>query len=268
VVLTPEQKLYYETFGFLVMRQYFSPAETAEICRLFDEVMTEARHGKPIKAEQRQGMLSLIEQRPELSKLIEDDRIHNVAEELLGPDFIWIAGDGNLYVGNTSWHSDLAGRLPSYPVMKIALYLDPVRVDSGCLRVVPGSHRAPLNSSMKAVYRHREDPPVYPFGVTAEHVPFYPLESDPGDVVFFSQELYHSSWGGGYHRRMFTMNFSSRATTTEHEAFHRTLYEGHLNSQRNNSFYSIDRVYNPEFLKGGGPRRRRMVRQLIEWGFR
>ena len=267
-MLTPEQKLYFETFGFLVMRQYFSPDETAEISRLFDEVMTEARHGKPFTREKRQMLLSLIEQRPELSKLIEDDRIYGVAEDLLGPDFIWIGGDGNLYVGDTSWHSDLGGRLPDYSVIKIALYLDPVRVDSGCLRVVPGSHREPLNSSMKAVYRHREDPPVYPFGVTAEHVPFYPLESDPGDVAFFSQELYHSSHGGSSHRRMFTMNFSSRATTKEHEAFHRTLYEGGLKSQLDNPYYSTNRVYNPEFLKGGGPRRRRMVKQLIEWGFR
>ena len=67
---------------------------------------------------------------------------------------------------------------------------------------------------------------------------------------------------------MFTMNFSSRATTEEHEACHRWLYEGNLNSQRNNPYSPTDRVYNPEFLEGGGPRRRRMVRQLIEWGFR
>ena len=267
-MLTPEQKLYFETFGFLVIQQHFSPDEMAEISRLFDEVMTEARHGKPITAEQKQGMISLIEQRPELSKLIEDDRIYNVAEDLLGPDFMWIAGDGNLYVGDTSWHSDFAGKYPEYPSIKIALYLDPVRVDSGCLRVAPGSHREPLKSSMKAVYRHREKPPVYPFGVIAKHVPFYPLESDPGDVVIFSHQTYHSSHGGGSHRRMFTMNFSSRATTKEHEACHRWLYEGHLDGQRNNAYYSIDRVYNPEFLEGGGPRRRRMVKQLIEWGFR
>ena len=266
-MLAPEQKLYFETFGFLVMRQCFSPDEMAEISRLFDEVMTEARHGKPLPAEQHQGM-HVIEERPELSALVEDDRIYNVTEDLLGPDFIWIADGGNLYVGDTSWHSDLAGRMLDYSAIKIALYLDNIRADSGCLRVVPGSHREPLNSSMKAVYRHREKPPVYPFGVTGEHVPFYPLESDPGDVIFFSQELYHSSFGGASHRRMFTMNFSSQATTKEHEAFHRTLYEGNLKSMRDNPYTPTDRLYKREFLEGGGPRRRRMVRRLIEWGFR
>ena len=121
---------------------------------------------------------------------------------------------------------------------------------------------------MKAVYRHREDPPVYPFGVTAEHVPFYPLETDSGDVLFFSQELYHSSFGGGSHRRMFTMNFSRRATTKVHEEFHRTLYEGELKRQRDDPYSPSDRVFEPEFLEGGGARRRSMVKQLAEWGFR
>ena len=116
-MLTPEQSLYFEAFGFLVMRQYFSPDETAEISRMFDEVMTEARQGKPIAAEQKQQVNSLIEKRPELSELVEDDRIYEVAEDLLGPDFIWIGGDGNMYVGDTSWHSDLGGRLPDYPVV-------------------------------------------------------------------------------------------------------------------------------------------------------
>ncbi len=70
------------------MRQCFSPSEMAEIGRLFDEVMEEVQEGKPFTGERRQMPLSLIEHRPALSRLIEDDRIFCVTEDLLGPGFI------------------------------------------------------------------------------------------------------------------------------------------------------------------------------------
>ncbi len=267
-MLTDEQKLFYDTFGFLVFKQAFSPTEMEEISLLFDDVMTEFRYGKPFPGKKRQMMMSLVEQRPALSSLLEDDRVYGVVEDLLGPDFVWIAGDGNLYVGDTSWHADLGNRMMGYPVIKVAMYLDPVRVDAGCLRVIPGSHRGPLANACLSLSGHRQDPPVYPFGVTGEKVPFFPLESDPGDLVFFSQHLFHSSFGGGSHRRMFTMNFAAKPNTPEQAEFHRGMYENHLSFQQKNDYYSTDRVYQEGFLEGGGPRRQSMVRQLVEWGFR
>ena len=268
-MLTDEQKFHYDTFGFLVFKQAFSPTEMEEVSLLFDDVMTEFRRGKPFPGEKRQMMMSLVEQRIGLSSLLEDDRVFSVVEDLMGPDFVWIAGDGNLYVGDTSWHADLGDRMMGYPVIKVAMYLDPVRADAGCLRIIPGSHRGPLAADcLVALRQHRETPPVYPFGVTGEHVPFFPLESDPGDLVFFSQHLFHSSFGGGTHRRMFTMNFAAKPTTTEHEEFLRGMYENHLSFQKTNEYYSTDRVYKDGFLEGGGPRRQSMVRQLVEWGFR
>ncbi len=151
-MLTSEQKAHFDTFGFLLMRQCFSPGEMAEISRLFDEVMEEVREGKPFTGERRQMLLSLIEHRPALSRLIEDDRIFYVTEDLLGPGFIWIAGDGNYYVGDGSWHSDMGTRIPACNVIKIAFYLDSVRRHSGCLRVIPGSHREPLWTELKVLY--------------------------------------------------------------------------------------------------------------------
>jgi hypothetical protein len=268
IVLTPEQKQFYETFGFLVFRSYFSPEETAEITRAFDGVLEDALNGQPFLGQKRHMVLGCIEQRPVLSQLVEDDRIYGVIGDLLGPDFVWITSDGNYYVGDTQWHPDAGGSLLSYHLIKIALYLDPVRADTGCLRVIPGSHREPFHSTLKPLVRHREDPPVYPFGVTGEQIPAYPLESNPGDVVLFHQALWHASFGGGNRRRMFTLNFTAPATTPEEVALHRRLYEGHLRHQQNNPYKSLDHVYAPGFLEGGGERRQRMVRPLVEWGFR
>jgi hypothetical protein len=267
-VLTAEQRNHYDTFCFLVFRQYFSSEEMAEIRGAFDEVLEAALDGKPFAGQKRHMVLGCAEQRPRLVALLEDDRIHGVIQDLLGPDFVWITSDGNYYVGDTQWHPDAGGMLLSYHLIKIAFYLDPVRADSGCLRVIPGSHREPFHGTLRALARHREDPPVYPFGVTGAQVPAYPLESDPGDVVLFHQALWHASFGGGSQRRMFTLNFTAPPTTDEEVALHRRLYEGHLRHQQSNPYKSLDRFYPPGFLEGGGPRRQRMVRPLVAWGFR
>jgi len=264
-VLTAEQKNFYATFGFLVFREYFAPDEIAVIRRELDEVLEAALHGQPFSHEKRHMVLGCVERGPRLVGLLEDDRIHGVIEDLLGPDFVWITSDGNYYVGDTQWHPDAGGLLPGYHLIKIAFYLDPVRQDSGCLRVIPGSHREPFHGSLRSLAQHREDPPVYPFGVSGGQVPAFPLESNPGDVVLFHQALWHASFGGGNQRRMFTLNFTAPPTSDEEVALHRRLYDGHLRHQRTQA---LDRVYPPGFFEGGGPRRQRMVRPLVAWGFR
>ena len=107
--------------------------------------------------QKRHMVLGFVEQRPRLADLVEDDRIYDAIADLLGPDLVWITSDGNYYVGDTQWHPDAGGMLPSYHLIKVALYLDPVRADSGCLRVIPGSHREPFHSALKALHQHRAD---------------------------------------------------------------------------------------------------------------
>jgi hypothetical protein len=67
---------------------------------------------------------------------------------------------------------------------------------------------------------------------------------------------------------MFTLNFTAPATTDDEVTLHRRLYDGHLRHQQNNPYRALDRVYPDGFLQGGGSRRQRMVRKLVEWGFR
>lgn len=265
-MLSPEQRNFYDVFGFLVFRQYFSPDETAEISRQFDDLMAEARHGAPHEGITRQVVMQYVEKRPALSQLLEDDRIYGVIEDLLGPEFVWLPSDGNYYVGNTEWHPDRRDVLPNYSVIKIAFYLDPVRKDTGCLRVIPGSHREPFKSALLPLFEHRQQ--RYPFGVQGDGVPAYPLESDPGDVVLFNQGLWHASYGGSSHRRMFTLNFTTKPTAEAHIADHQRNYESALRWAQTNPYGAQDHVYDPAFLTGGGPRRQSMLKQIVEWGFR
>ena len=155
-MLTAEQIAHFETFGFVIRRRCFSSKEMEKISRAFDEVLTEDRQGQPFAGETRQAVLGFIEKRPLLSALVEDDRVYEPLEQLLGPGFVWIGSDGNLYVGDTGWHPD--GSVLDYRRIKVAFYLDPVAKETGCLRVVPGSHRLPLHAALDPLKQQRRNP--------------------------------------------------------------------------------------------------------------
>jgi hypothetical protein len=87
-MLNPEQVSFFETFGFIVLRQAFSPVETAEISRVFDAVLAEDRAGRAFDGEKRQAVLGVAERRPLLMDLIESDLIYEAMEQLLGPHFV------------------------------------------------------------------------------------------------------------------------------------------------------------------------------------
>ena len=101
-MLSAEQQAHFETFGFLVLRQAFSAEATAEISREFDEVLAEDRQGQAFAGQKRQAVLGFVEQRPLLTGLVESDLIFEAMEQLLGPGFVWVGTDGNLYVGDTA----------------------------------------------------------------------------------------------------------------------------------------------------------------------
>ena len=264
-MLSAEQVAHFEAFGFVVLRQAFSADETAEISRVFDEVLAEERQGRPFAGEKRQGVLGFVEQRPVLTRLVECDTIFEAMEQLLGPGFVWVGSDGNLYVGDTSWHSDTSD--PTYRRIKVAFYMDPVTKDTGCLRVMPGSHRSPFHETLRAL-RQVTDPAHTPYGVAARDLPCFPLESQPGDVVMFDQNTQHASFGGKTGRRMFTLNFAARPTAPEHDALLRKMYNGNVQFTLNEQNTRTGRVYTDEFLNSDHPRIRSMTDKLVEMGFR
>ena len=262
-MLTSQERLFFDTFGFIVRRQIFTADEMAVVSDRFDEVLDEDRGGQEFPGEKRQGVMGFVEQRSDLTRLVDDDRIYNVLEDLLGPGFVWIGSDGNLYVGDTHWHSDASD---PYPRIKVAFYLDPVEKDTGCLRVVPGSHRAPLHDRLKD-NRPTDEVEESPFGVGGSEVPSFPLESRPGDVVFFNQNLWHASYGGKTGRRMFTLNVGAKPTTDDHLTYLQRMHEinrSHFIADM--QFTQTGRVYTDAFLNSESPRIRGMVAVLVKLG--
>ena len=261
-MITEEQKAHWETFGFLILKQLFSEPEIEGLSNQYEAIMRDDREGRRFKGE-RQSVHPFVEERPALIDLLEDDRIYETVEALLGPGFVWVASDGNYYVGDTPWHADGLRHAidPNvtdwrYPIIKIAFYLDPVTKDTGCLRIIPGSHESEYAERLEAVSDRTDDPEFMPFGVLPAQVPGFPLETEPGDVVFFNQDLHHGSFGG-VGRRMFSMSFATNPTSDEHVAFLQRAYDATKLALRPHvSLVNSDR-----------PRITGMVTRLLEIGF-
>jgi hypothetical protein len=264
MALTEQQLRFFQTFGFFVWRQAFAPAEINRISQQFDEVLAEDRQGREFVGDKRQGVLGFIEQHEDLWQLLEDDRIYLSVEQLLEPNFVWIGSDGNLYVGDTGWHPDNSA---SYRRLKVAFYLDPVDKGTGCLRVIPGSHLPELADRLTE-RPPRGDADESPYGVGGSDIPYFPLESRPGDVVFFNQGVFHASYGGKTGRRMFTLNFGAKPKAgPDYENLRRT-YESNLGFVEQMGYTKRDRIYTDAFLDSESPRIQSMVGDLVELGLR
>jgi len=207
--LTAQQKTFFDTFGFLAFPGAFKD-KIEMIQAEFETIWTQnggGHNGKAHDGKARSCIAQFLDKSEKLSGLLEDPRIHDIAVDLLGEDFNYMGSDGNFYAGDTGWHSD--GWTRGIKHVKFAFYLDPLTKDSGCLRVIPGSHRIgePFADQLQAqIYKLRDN-----WGL--EHgrdVPCVPLETQPGDLVLFDWNTKHSSFNGSKRRRMFTVNTSAR----------------------------------------------------------
>ena len=255
-MLTSEQIAHFETFGFLVLRQLFTQEEVAIMKRESVEIFDEVRGGKPFTGEAWEAVQPFFERRPFLSRVPEDDRIYNIGVDLLGPDFILEGTEGNLHVGDTRWHGDPPDEA-SVRHPKITFYTEPVTRETGCLRVIPGSHRSGPPDPY-AILRGRNDGPDFrPFGLAPSEVPSYPIESRPGDVVVFTENVLHAAFGGKAGRHQHAMSFMPNPKTDDEVAYLRNLYDGYR--------YALHPA--ESYVSSERPRLRRMVSRLVELGF-
>lgn len=174
--MTPQEQVnHFQTFGFLHCKQLLSPDEIQVISDSFDVAMRTARGGtpeptpgneaaalaanlelsSPNRANQeqadvaspvvRQDVIPLFDYDPDVFyPLLDDDRIFDISERLLGEHFILAATAGTIHMGGIGWHHDIAqhGAVApeGYFTMRAAIYLDPLRPEDGCLNVIPGGH--------------------------------------------------------------------------------------------------------------------------------
>lgn len=223
--LTQQQLSYFETFGFLKIPGLFAD-DINLITNAFEENwanIVSRDSGKTHDHKQRSVFQPFVDQSEYLSCLIDDPRIDGIASSLFGDDYNFLAGsDGNYYVGDTGWHSDRCdeGFGPNrcqerkHPTVKMGFYLDPLTRDTGCLRVIPGSHK-PGDRFAESVHKGVMDPAEELWGIDGSEVPAVALEVEPGDLLMFDMCLKHASFGGNTQRRMFAIGFEKRYEETD-----------------------------------------------------
>ena len=234
-MLTEQQLNSFEVFGFLRFDRLFAPVEIEVLSREFDDLIVEAR-GSEVATGERECYQSFVERCSSLTALIDDDRIYGIMKAILGPDLMWVTSGGNLYVGDSRWHRDAT--VKGYPQFKIVIYLDPLRRDSGCLRVIPGSHKTPFNSDLDPLI----DPDKPAFHLDGETIPAVCLETNSGDVVVFHETIWHATFGGSDQRRMLSLSWLPYPSEPYQLDYFRSLYsQVTIPEQPRNPFFESDR---------------------------
>jgi len=164
-----------------------------------------------------------------LLSLIDDPRIVRPIEQVFQEPIMWWRSDENYYVSDTAWHPDGSDLEIELRHIKASPYLDFVMENSGSIRFIPGSHRQPIHGDLEILWVQRlrqiiaesraensaiDEYRARGFDVDSEKpaldteqssLPCHAVESRPGDVVFFDQNLYHSSFGGRSGRRILAL---------------------------------------------------------------
>ena len=106
----------------------------------------EKAQGKPLAGAQRSKSHLLFKW---VDELMRNDGILDAVEDLIGPDLLcwntlfWIKEPGS--TSFVSWHQDLRyWGLDTHDLVSVWLALSPATLESGCMRVLPGSHKKEL----------------------------------------------------------------------------------------------------------------------------
>lgn len=246
MALTEQQITFFDTFGFLCFPGMVT-AELPWIYEGFDDIFKQVPEHDGTRR-----TIAGTDSSEKLCRLLDHPKVIEAASSLMGEQFNYLGGDANYYVGDTGWHSD--GWHNHGLFVKMAFYLDPVTRDTGCLRVIPGTHKVGSEwvEEVRKVSRPEEN-----FGVAGRDIPAVPLESQPGDVVVFNHNLHHAAYGGSSRRRMFTLNLSRHADT----ATDLSELRGFINSAAR---FWVTQTHSDMMRRTASPERMRHLAQVME----
>ena len=227
--MTPqEEKTHFDTFGFLIKRQLFSAEEMARYSRWYDEGF-DAACGSYKGSSFSQMYTPGIGLHPGFcDEYLDDTRILGTLENLMGPDYLMDGSNAVRFSADTPWHQDIIipmelGRQEDFLAIKAVMYLDDLSSGPGSLQIIPTSHRRGVREALQLVLRidHGQNP-IWADGLIAAGLP--PTEvpgavatrTRPGDIIFFNEKCFHSSWSGNVGRRYLGMNFVDRPTEPWH----------------------------------------------------
>ena len=249
-----EERLFFQTFGYAVFPQLFTPDEVERYARALMRVVGHLQSRAGANRTGGQYLESFIEQDPDVFyPLLDDDRLLDVVDGLLGADSLYIGNGGGLVAGNSAWHTDVDGILHTFNTLKTVFYCDPVAEDEGCLSIVATSHTPEYSRDLNQAVRDGVldiDSPDLPGRVD--------IASTPGDVIAVDQRLWKSSWGAaGEGCRIFALDWAAHPQPGWEETFlggYRYYRRDILNKM----------VFSERLLATAGPRRRRKIAKMYD----
>ncbi len=250
--MNEQQRRFFETFGYIGLPGLLSDC-IGEIIDGFEAIWQDnggGHAGRPHEGVARSCIAQFLDHNERLCALLDDSRILEIAKALCGDDFNYMGSDGNYYVGDTGWHSDGWHRQLRH--IKIAFYLDPLTKDTGCLRVIPGSHWIGEGYTEELQTNLRQSRDYW--GITGPEVPAIALETQPGDVLVFNHNTKHAAFGGGTRRRMFTMNLCERYPDDKLQELRDYLSGG--------ARFWVERAYHETLVTTATPERLRHLEQV------
>ena len=266
-MLSYDQIMHFNAFGFLKIPGLFSVGEIGQIMSHSQELFSRDIPG--YDGTKHVNISNVLDRSPLLTELLDDDRLHCIPEGIIGPDFIYHGSGAHRHVGDTPWHGGV-GSIVKWPIrhIKVSIYADSLNEHNGCLRVIPGSHRNYLRMldtrwSMAPDYfdifrygRFQADD-FRPFGLAPTEVPYFPLRTEPGDVLVHTEDILHASFGGAPGRFQLDINFIDNP-----------IEDVHINFMKSRNVY-VKGEFNPSanLVNSEQPRIQRMVARLIELGF-
>ncbi len=143
-VLTDRQIAQYQNDGFLHPVQIISPDEAAQMRQELEQI--EKDHPEVLVGAGRNNAHLVL---PFLDAFVHNQRMLDVVEDLIGPDIlVWASV---LFIkepkdpGYVSWHQDYTHMgLEPHAGVSAWLALTPSTVESGCMRMISGSHRSEI----------------------------------------------------------------------------------------------------------------------------
>jgi hypothetical protein len=180
MLITSQQQDDFARDGYLLLKGVFSAAEIARYRELGATFPTQLSYTR------------YCYQIPELADWWADERLLGIARKLLGlPVVYFFGGHFQRYVfppgqpiHGRHMHHDAKGSpenpfnrvnapVADYPVIRMIVYLQDTKNQSGGLKIVPGSHRIDVSS-----FEHSPQP--------------YNVPAEPGDLVVFTHRIIHS----------------------------------------------------------------------------
>jgi ectoine hydroxylase-related dioxygenase (phytanoyl-CoA dioxygenase family) len=155
-MITPQQARFYADNGYLVVEGVFDREKVGRALTAIDELLDPANAERPYEFEPQDGatvrrIWSPTNKHAVFDQMASDPALLDCIEQLIGGNILFHYSKLNMKgpkVGSVvEWHQDFS----YYPhtnsdLLSALVFLDDATTQNGCLRVVPGSHRAGLHS--------------------------------------------------------------------------------------------------------------------------